>query len=304
MTIKKKPQGVIVAIANQKGGVGKSVSTTNLGCAFAELGKKVLIVDADYQGNASSQIGIKGPAEDLDKTITQGLIDEQPAQTIWLKTKFDNVYAIAANQDFSEFNMSYMQPGAHGLLRDWLEPARYEFDIIIIDTHPSLDLTFQNVMVASDYYLLPLFSEPESLEGLHVMFKHVRKIKEKLNPTLFILGCFITRYDKSIKTHTRFQQTIKEFGKDIGMPLLGTIPFSKAIPGSSETKIPIVATGQKYPIVDAYIKLAKKLLPELRASRRGRSPKTPDVDKKTIKEISKKVDATITPLVVNKGAQI
>ncbi len=307
MTEIRKKRASILALANQKGGCGKTVSTVNLACAFAQLGKKVLVVDGDYQGNASSQLGLKQQAEDLEKTITEGLLGEKSADTIWLKTKFDNVFAVCANQDFSEFNLVYMQPGAHGLLRDWLETARPEFDIIIIDTHPSLDLTFQNVMVAADYYILPLFAEPESVEGLHVMFKHVKKIKDKLNSSLHILGCFVTRYDKTIKTHERFLETIKGFGTQIGMPMLGVIPVSKAVPTSSETKVPIVASGQKYPIVDAYMELANRLLPQLKPSRRGRSPNTPEVDKKDVRKFISQfeIESTqFTPLVVDKGASI
>lgn len=300
---KKKKRGSILALANQKGGVGKSVSSTNLACAFASQGYKVLLVDADYQGNASSQIGIKDQAEDLEKTITSGLLAENEADTIWLKTKFENVYAIAADQEFCEFNIANLgQPGSHGLLKDWLELAREKFDIVVIDTHPSLDLTFQNVMVASDYYILPLFAEAESLEGLHVMFKHVKKIKDKLNPTLHILGCFVTKFDKSIKTHKRFVETIELFGKQIGMPLLGIIPFSKAFASASETKVPVVVSSPKLPVGAAYLKLAKILIPELRPARRGRSPSTPEVQKSDVKAYMKKVnESEYTPLVTEEG---
>ena len=303
---KKKKRGSILALANQKGGVGKSVSSTNLVCSFASLGYKVLLVDADYQGNASSQIGIKDQAEDLEKTITSGLMTDQDADTIWLKTKFDNVYAIAADQDFCEFNIANLgQPGSHGLLKDWLDLAREHFDIVVVDTHPSLDLTFQNVMVATDYYILPLFAEAESLEGLHVMFKHVKKIKDKLNPTLHILGCFVTKFDKSIKTHKRFIETIEVLGSKIGMPLLGIIPFSKAFASASETKTPVVVSSPKLPVGEAYLKLAKTLIPELRPSRRGRSPNTPEIEKREIKSYMKRVnEAEFTPLVTEEGPSI
>ena len=105
-------------------------------------------------------------------------------------------------------------------LRDSLNQQKEEFDLIILDTHPSLDLTFQNVMVAADYYVLPLFAEPESLEGLYVMFKHVKIIKEKLNPTLYILGCLLLNLIKILKHTSAFEEAIRNLGNKIGMPLL------------------------------------------------------------------------------------
>lgn len=287
----KNNLGKIVAIANQKGGVSKSVSTANLACTWGRQGKKVLIVDADYQGNVSSQLGMKEQAEDLDKTISNGLlIDDKSADTVWLKTKFENVSIVAATQEFSEFNMQYMEPGAHGALKFWLEPAKASFDIIIVDTHPSLDLTFQNVMVAADYYLLPLSAEPESLEGLHVMLKNVKKIKDKLNPSLDILGCFVSKFDSSIKTHQRFLKSIEELGDKVGMKLLGVIPFSKGIPASSEAETPIVIHGRSnLPIVTSYQDLADTIEPMLHQTKRGRPSPTPQISKQQIKDLKKNV---------------
>lgn len=284
MARNKKIKGVTLALANQKGGVGKSVSSTNLACAFASKGLKVLLVDADYQGNSSAQIGIKQQAIDLEKTISVAFYEEKPAEAIWLKTKFDNVYAVAADQDFSEFNNLYLaRPGSHGILKDWLAKAREDFDIIILDTHPSLDLTFTNVMVAADYYILPLFAEADSLDALRVMFKNVKMIKDKLNPTLHVLGCFVTKFDKTIKIHKVFLEAIRDLGQQVGMPLLGTIPFSKAVPTSCAMETPIVVGQGKLPISEAYMKLSNIILPELKLKRRGRSPRTPILEKSTLK---------------------
>lgn len=290
-----------MAMTNQKGGVGKSVSSTNLGCVFAKQGYRVLIVDADYQGNVSAQLGIKQQAIELEKTISIAFYSEKSAESIWLKTKFENIYAVGADQDFSEFNNIYLaRPGSHGIMKDWLEQARDEFDIIIIDTHPSLDLTFTNVMVAADYYALPLFAEFDSLDALRVMFKNVKMIKDKLNPTLHVLGCFVTKFDKSIKIHNTFRQAIKDLGRQVGMPLLGTIPFSKAIPASCALASPVVISNPNLPIAEAYNKLGNVILPELKFKRRGRSPKTPSLDKSDLvkfrNEISQSLESSSTIL--------
>lgn len=303
---KVKANGVTFALANQKGGVGKSVSSVNLACSFGILGLKTLLVDFDYQGNASSQIGIKNQSEELEKTITEGLFYDRSVNEICLKTKFKNVYAIAATQEFSEFNIKFLgQPGSHDMLNAWLKPARNDFDIIIIDTHPSLDLAFQNAMVAADYYALPLFSEAESLEGLHIMFKHVKKIKERLNQTLHILGCFITKFDKNIPTHDRFMKTIKSIGKSYNLPLIGVIPYSKSFALASETKTPVVTKNHKIPVSEAYLTLAKNLKKDLIPNRRGRTPNTPEFEKEDVKNIVNTLrNQNVTPLVVEEAPSI
>ena len=303
----KKKKGVVLALANQKGGVGKSVSSTNLACAFASLGKKVLLVDVDFQGNASSQLGILDQAEDLDKTITYGLFNDKPINEFWLKTQFENVFAIAADQDFVEFPVKFSSnaiAGAHDILNSWIEPARYEFDIIILDTHPSVDLTFQNAMVAADYYILPLFSEAESLRGMHIMFKYVRRIKEKLKPTLHILGCFVTKYDKSIPSHRRFLSTINGWMEKYNMPVIGVIPFSKSFPGASEAQTPLTYGNPTLPVSVAYVELAKKLSDKLVLNKRGRTPNTPEIYKEDIKKITKHIKQTTSDILIEEAPLI
>jgi len=308
MKKRRKIKGVVYALANQRGGVGKSVSATNLACAFGRKGYKVLLVDFDYQGNSSDQIGILEQAEELEKTITEGLFNERPVNEFWLKTKFENVYAIAANQEFVEFNVKFSSSaiaGSHDILNSWLKPAREEFDLIIIDTHPSVDLAFQNAMVAADYYSLPLFAEAESLQGMHIMFKYVRRIKEKLNPTLHILGCFITKYDKSIPAHRRFLETIEKRMSKYNLPVIGIIPFSKSFPSASEVKVPLVAGNPKLPVSQAYISLSELLIKKLIPNKRGRTPNTPEIYKDDLKKIVSEIKhGSNTPLVAEEVSTI
>lgn len=275
-----KKKGVVLSLANQKGGVGKSVSATNLAVSFARRGKRTLLIDADYQGNASMQIGIKRQALSRQKTISAGLIEGIPISKLWLKTKFTNLFAVAADMEFCEFNSRHTgKADAQLLFKEWVEEAKSFFDIIVVDTHPSLDLIFQNVMIASDFYVLPLFAEVESLEGLHIMFNHVRVIQKKLNTNLQILGCLVTKYSGK-STHKRFLSKITEFGKKFKMPVIGVIPMTSAMASASENQLPVVT--KNLAVSKAYEKLADYLVDKLKPRGKGRVPETPAVTKQNL----------------------
>lgn len=281
----EKQRGVILAITNQKGGVGKSVSSTNLAVAFAKKGKRTLLIDADYQGNASTQIAIKRDAVLEQKTISKGLLDEVPIQKLWMKTKFDNLFAIAADMELCEFNSRQIgKADDKYLFREWVSEAKEHFDIIVVDTHPSLDLTFQNIIVAADFYIIPLFAEVESLEGLHIMFRHMKVIKDRLNRDLHCLGCFVTKYTGK-GTHLRFLDRIRKFGKKFRMPVIGVIPNSSAFASASETQVPVVVK-KNLAVAKAYEKLASELMKKLKPRGKGRIPETPNISKKNIELVT------------------
>ena len=292
-------QGLVLGIGNQKGGVGKSITSTNLSCCFARRNKRVLFIDADPQANGTSQLGMKKLAKTTGKNISQGLISKVPIEDVILNTNFENLFVVAGEIGFEDFNDLFSNKAdGQFLFRQWIEPARSQFDYIIVDTHPSLDLIFRNVMIAADFFLLPLFAEPESVEGLHTMTQSISVIQSMLNPTLHPLGCIVTRYDKANDTHTSFRKNIIKFGKKHNLPLLGTIAYTQGIASASANGIPIVDFNKRTGAAKDYEKFADILVEKLVPRKKGRVPKVPVLTKQEVEsfmdsiEISKKPSHT------------
>ncbi len=191
----KQPQ--IIAIANQKGGVGKTTTAINLAAGLAELGAKILLVDLDPQGNASTGFGI-GP-EKRKLTTFDLIIDETPVQDVIQKTGIANILICPANSDLSSADMELVSNEKRSfLLHDALrQPAidSYAFDFILIDCPPSLNLLTVNAMVACHSVLVPLQSEFFALEGLSQLMLTIREVRQTANPALRIEGVLLTMYD-------------------------------------------------------------------------------------------------------------
>jgi chromosome partitioning protein len=194
-TRQKQPQ--IIAIANQKGGVGKTTTAINLAAGLAELGAKVLLVDLDPQGNASTGLGIT--AEQRKLTTYDLIIDEAPLKDVIRETAIPNLSICPANSDLSSADMELVSNEKRSfLLHDALrQPAidDYAFDFIMIDCPPSLSLLTVNAMVACHSVLVPLQSEFFALEGLSQLMLTIREVRQTANPNLRIEGVLLTMYD-------------------------------------------------------------------------------------------------------------
>lgn len=220
-----RPSGPkIIAVTNQKGGVGKTTTTINLGAALAEMGKRVLLVDLDPQGNASTGLGI---GSDQRKWTTYDLlIGETELADVIQHTGLNNLMIVPSTQDLSSADIELFSNEKRSfLMHDALRQPdidKYNFDYVLIDCPPSLNLLTVNAMVASHSVLVPLQSEFFALEGLSQLMLTVREVRQTANPNLRIEGIVMTMYDKRNNLSLMVEQDARDN--------LGALVFTTVVP--------------------------------------------------------------------------
>lgn len=205
----------IVAIANQKGGVGKTTSAVNLAAALAKKRKKVLLVDSDPQGNASSGLGIK--RRGAERHLYHSFIGETPLNDILQAAQEKNLTVAPTNIDLvaAEFELVSIDKREF-TLQNLLHSVKDNFDQIIIDCPPSLGLLTINALTAADSVLIPMQCEYYAMEGLAQLVKTIRSVKKTLNTSLYIEGLLLTMYDKRNKlTFQVAEEVNKHFGNQV-----------------------------------------------------------------------------------------
>ncbi len=184
---------LVLALANQKGGVGKTTTAVNLGACLAERGIRVLLVDADPQGNASTGLGVDRSAVKLG---TYEVLLGSPLLDAVAATEVENLFLVPSTIDLAGAEVELVSTFAReGKLRNALEPARGRFDVIFVDSPPSLGLLTINALVAADQVLVPIQCEYYALEGLGQLMRTVELVREALNPPLTIGGVVLTMFD-------------------------------------------------------------------------------------------------------------
>lgn len=257
-TRQKQPQ--IIAIANQKGGVGKTTTTINLAAALVEIGGKVLLVDLDPQGNASTGLGIG--AEQRRLTTYDLIIEEAPLRDVIQKTGIANLLICPANSDLSSADMELVANEKRSfLLHDSLrQPAidSYAFDFVLIDCPPSLSLLTVNAMVACHSVLVPLQSEFFALEGLSQLMLTIREVRQTANPKLRIEGVLLTMYDG----RNNLSQLVEaDARKNLGELVFKTvIPRNVRVSEAPSYALPVLNYDSQSKGSEAYRALAAELV--------------------------------------------
>jgi chromosome partitioning protein len=249
----------VLAIANQKGGVGKTTTTINLGAALAELGRKILLIDLDPQAALSVGFGIN--SYELEETIYNALVesDRISLQSVIHYGIRPNLDVVPSNIDLAAAEMELVAAiGREYILKEILEPVRERYDYILIDCPPSLSLLTINALAASDSVLIPLQCEYLALRGMRMLMEVIEKAQKKLNPSLKILGILGTMYNaRTIHAREVMEEVRSIFGDKVFDVVIRTsIKFAEA----PVVHKPILEYADTHPGAVAYRTLAEVIV--------------------------------------------
>src|SRR3984957_12908926 len=251
----------IVAVTNQKGGVGKTTTTINLDASLAFVDQRVLLVDVDPQGNLTSGVGQKGKTAAAGTiynalTTPDPIVDPSP---YLISTGVDRMMLIPADRTLTRAEIELVnRPEREGRLRSLLAPLRTAFDYIFIDCPPSLGLLTLNALVAADAVLIPLHCEYFALEGLADLVGTMRRVRAALNPALDIEGVLLTMFDERTNLGQQVASDVRGFFKD--KVFRTVIPRNVRLGEAPSHGMPVIQYDTRSRGAEAYLALAREML--------------------------------------------
>ena len=249
--------GRVIAVANQKGGVGKTTTTINLSAALAEAGKQVLTIDIDPQGNTTSGLGVD--KSQVDCTIYDLILGECSIEESVIVSDFENLYLIPSNVDLAgaEIELIGIQ-NKEFIVRDAVKQIRDDYDFIIIDCPPSLNMLTINAMTTADTILVPIQCEYYALEGLSQLIHTINLVKERLNPDLDMEGVVFTMYDARTNLSHQVVENVKN---NLHQKIYKTIiPRNVRLAEAPSHGLPITVYDTKSAGAESYRLLAEEVI--------------------------------------------
>jgi len=259
----------VIAISNQKGGVGKTTTAVNLSSCLAKSGQRVLLVDLDPQANAGSGLGVY--PDQFEKSIYHVLIAEHPLAAIILPTQVENLSFAPAKQDLAGAELELVTMfGREVRLKEALEPILDSYDFIIIDTPPTLGLMTVNALTAADSVLIPLQSEYYAMEGLSQLVTTTTLIKKRLNPGLEREGILLTMFDKRNNLSSQVEAQIRQhFPDDVFKTV---IPRNVRLSEAPSHGMPAILYDKMSTGSQAYWEFSQELLARYQPQKNARAP--------------------------------
>lgn len=252
-----KRDAKVVAVINQKGGVGKSTTVINLSACLGEGKKKVLVIDFDPQGNSTSGYGVE--KEELEHDIYDVILHDQPIEETILPTCEPNVFIVPATIQLATAEIELVSAMAReSILKEAISHVKDDFDYVFIDCPPSLGLLTINALVAADSLLIPIQCEYYALEGVAKLLESMQMVKKRMNPSLEIFGVVMTMYDSRT---TLSKQVVDEVQSYFGKKMFKTIiPRNVKLSEAPSHGLPVVMYARVSKGALAYSKLAKEVV--------------------------------------------
>jgi chromosome partitioning protein len=247
----------VIAMCNQKGGVGKTTSSINIGGALSTYGRRVLIVDFDPQGAATVGLGIN--ANTVDSTIYTALFNpSMDVHDVVMHTRFDNLDIIPANIDLSAAEVQLVtEVGREQILASTLRPLMQEYDLIIVDCQPSLGLLTVNALAAADGVIIPVAAEFFALRGVALLMQSIEKVRTRINPDLQVFGVLVTMYTRTLHSDEVLQRIYEAFQDKV---FHSVITRSIKLPDATVSGAPITIYAPQHKTAKEYREVARELI--------------------------------------------